>query len=179
MVETVDWNVDGKKATNIEQYLAFVIEMKAKFPHHPKGYFYSSLEAFVLAHGRQFKPQSLPDGIRMGEEKLCYQNAFDLALCNSKYTYCEGFAVPRCVPMPIAHAWVVDKDGNVIDNTWKDGGVEYFGVPFKTNDVQKTILSKNSYGIIENWQQKFPLLKVKKWRGIKDWAKGVVGLNSV
>lgn len=163
----MEMTVDGKPVEGIVGYLQAIVTMKEKFCNHaPEGYYYKSMEAFILAQGKHYTPKPLPKGIRIGQKKDCFKNAFNLANDNPGYTYVEGYASSKTVCMPLEHAWVVDLDGNVIDNTWEDGD-EYFGVPFKTDYVRRTILDKKTYGVIENWEQKFPLMKVRKAHGIK------------
>lgn len=55
--------------------------------------------------------------------------------------YAEGYAVDRVgLPLPIQHAWVVDKDGRVIDPTWSDSSDNlYFGVVFRKDFVSQMI----------------------------------------
>jgi hypothetical protein len=74
---------------------------------------------------------------------------------NSNLFYAEGFAVGA---IPVLHAWNVTKDGVVVDSTW-DNGMEYFGVIFKQSFVFETLLSRERYGIIDNMEQNFPLLR--------------------
>jgi hypothetical protein len=85
----------------------------------------ASIEDFVLRHGKEYKRVSKPDDLPYGEAKMCYMNAFGAAWDADKYTYCEGFVLcPGCIPFPIPHAWLIDKDGNAVDNTLRDGGRE-------------------------------------------------------
>lgn len=157
--------VGGKEVKGVTAYLEAMVELKKQF-NSPKDYYYPSIEAFLLAHGKHYKPHSRPKGVKLGPAKLCFMNAFLLANDNpDAYTYVEGFAVPKGIGLPLEHAWCVDKDGNVIDNTWGDA-TEYFGVPFKIDAIRRVLLDKGTYGIIDDWEHKHPILKIKKWHGI-------------
>lgn len=114
-----------------------------------EGYKYSSSEDLVLKQGKFFTPEKRPDGIELGPKKECFANASKLALERSNLTYVEGYAmVNDRLPLPIAHAWCVDKKGRVIDNTWENPGVSYFGVPFKTSYLAKKLSETGVYGIL-------------------------------
>jgi len=114
-----------------------------------EGYKYSSSEDLVLKQGKFFTPEKRPDGIELGPKKECFANAAKLALERSNLTYVEGYAmVNDRLPLPIAHAWCVDKKGRVIDNTWENPGVSYFGVPFKTSYLAKKLSETGVYGIL-------------------------------
>lgn len=92
--------------------------------------------------------RSLAAGNYRGQAKKCYANAWDLAMGNPlEYTYVEGFAVPEGIGIPLEHAWVIDRQGFVVDNTW-DGGVEYFGIPMKLSAVTEIIMEKETYGVL-------------------------------
>lgn len=82
----------------------------------------------LSAHGKNMPVRSNPLNGTMALGQ-CYQNAYRL-MDNRSMTYCEGYAAIKGLGIPIAHAWVVDSDGFVIDPTWKDG-TEYFGVRFE------------------------------------------------
>ena len=126
---------------------------------------------FVYFHGCEFK--LCPDHkkyfrkhSRMG---ACYRNAQRLV---KKYpddlTYAEGFASTlidgHLYPPVGLHAWAITRDGEVIDPTW-DNGFEYFGVPFDLDYVLKTKVRRKEYGVIDNYQENFPL-----WAGFEtDW----------
>ena len=114
-----------------------------------EGYKYSSSEDLVLKQGKFFTPEKRPDGIELGPKKECFANAAKLALERSNLTYVEGYAmVNDRLPLPIAHAWCVDKKGRVVDNTWEKPGVAYFGVPFKTSYLAKKLSETGVYGIL-------------------------------
>ena len=110
-------------------------------------------DAFVLANGRPFYMNDKTfDGAR-GTPKLCYMNASQAIMSDSSLTYVEGSV--HIGPLSIGHAWVVDKQGNVIDPTLKltSGAINprgYFGVPFKSEYVMKTMAKTNVYGVISH-----------------------------
>lgn len=114
-----------------------------------EGYKYSSSEDLVLKQGKFFTPEKRPENIELGSKKECFANASKLALKRSDLTYVEGYAmINDRLPLPIAHAWCVDKKGRVIDNTWEKPGVSYFGVPFKTSYLAKKLSETGVYGIL-------------------------------
>ena len=139
--------------TDIKDYLKFV--QKARGNRKPKGWEYTCIEDFILKNGRKMKIEPLPEGIKRGEPRQCFKNAFLLALENG-FTYCEGYA-NSVVPLPLMHAWCVDKNGIVIDPTWEDGK-DYFGVEIPMEIANRIILKSGHYGVIDTWDLKFPFL---------------------
>lgn len=121
------------------------------------GFQYGSCESFVAANGRSFIATPLHKDFKFGTQKECFKNAFNLANEHEDIlVYCEGYAHSI---IPTLHAWCVDKDGIVYDNTWRDGGEEYFGIPFDLNFVRKFIIKRKKYGVIDSWDIGFPMLK--------------------
>lgn len=112
---------------------------------------YFGIIDFMLQHGQFFQPYSLPNEIKFGKKRLCYNNATDLALSNIKYIYCEGYAVTEIINIPIYHAWTVDENNTVFDNTWDPCGTLYFGVKFNTNFLFKHLLKTKEYGILSEY----------------------------
>jgi len=106
-----------------------------------------SAEHVVLKHGKYYNPQKLPKGYKMGKQKECFSNAYHMSQ-KTGMTYVEGFAVPDFIDLPIHHAWVVDKNGNVFDNTWKTPGVVYFGIPFDDMFVSSVLSETGTFGVI-------------------------------
>jgi len=139
----------------ILNYLSNIAKMKKGFGKKSE-LKYVGIEDLVLQHGIHCKPFTFPANYERGKLKECYNNALDLALAHPNLTYVEGYAM-GVIPTP--HAWCVDSQLNVYDPTWKaDYGQRYFGIPFKTRFVLDTVMAKGTYGVLENWEQKFPLL---------------------
>ena len=111
---------------------------------------HSSFESMVLEDGRRYPVGKIPKGVKHGEQGQCYMNAFNLATRNPKeYTYVEGYAlISKEIPLPIAHAWVVNKSGEVVDNTWKTPGAAYLGIPFSDKFIVQHALKTRVYGIL-------------------------------
>jgi hypothetical protein len=81
----------------------------------------------------------------------CFKNAATLAI-DGAGIYVEGNVLVHGVP--IAHAWVVDEDdGYVIDTTIRPhpGILGYYGIPFKTEYLIKTIVKHKVYGLLDYW----------------------------
>lgn len=91
-----------------------------------KGAYYSGHADFLLQNGKWYDLTPIPSDIRRGAPKSCYGNA--LLLGDSlNLRYIEGYATGV---IPVQHAWNIDADGTLIDNTWMNGGLAYFGVEF-------------------------------------------------
>lgn len=107
-----------------------------------------STQGFIYRHGTEYEPQPCPKGIPKGTPSECYRNAALLALENDDFTYVEGVALPDFAPIPIEHAWVVDKKGRVIDNTWKTPGSEYIGIPISQSELSRMLVETEVYGLL-------------------------------
>lgn len=105
---------------------------------------------FMLKYGKDYpigpKTFSLPKK-RQGQ---CFMNATHLVLEDRSLTYVEGQVIIYGVP--IDHAWVVDPDGFVLENTLradKENIFSYFGVPFRTDYVLKATQRNSVYGLLD------------------------------
>lgn len=94
--------------------------------------------------------------VKHGEPQQCFQNAANLVIGNPKYRYVEGMAMGV---IPTMHAWVIDAQDRVIDNTWMNG-VDYFGVVIPFDYLLHALVSRGYYGVIDNWQQEWPVLRL-------------------
>ena len=85
--------------------------------------------------------------------KQCFKNAFALANSNPNVlAYVEGLALTSGIPLH--HAWCVDRDGNVIEPTWRpDLGQAYFGVALDIDALRAHVLAKGTYGFIEGFRE--------------------------
>lgn len=107
-------------------------------------------ESIVLKYGRAFEAPAhpRPEGIRKGRDKRCFMNSYRLT--EQGYHYVEGFAIPNIsVAIPVQHAWVVDDNDNVIETTWPESGLEYYGIIFDREFVDKVMLELRVYGIMD------------------------------
>lgn len=127
-----------------------------------QSFFYKSTYEFVLDAGTRHEPAPKPRNVAFGPVRNCFQNAWNLAHRGANLTYAEGYALSSVAPMPVHHAWCVSRDGQVIDNTWREPGLAYLGVEFNLSFVAQTILRRGYYGVIDNMEMGFPLLR-KKW----------------
>lgn len=120
---------------------------------------YTSEADFILKSGHSFENTALPRKVRMGRPRECFLNAATLALRKPDiYMYVEGYAVNRWIAMhPVAHAWCITFDNDVVDPTWDDGA-EYFGVPFRHDYLRRVLKARRDYGLIDNPEMDFPLV---------------------
>lgn len=130
--------------------------------------FGSKLDAFIIEHGREFKIGLETFAGRRGRKGLCFMNAAHKALFKEELIYCEGYTMVYGVP--IEHAWVCTKSGELIDPTLdnKDGRVTaYYGVPFTQKYLLETLHANGVYGLFGCLSKSVRLLldgKVKNFR---------------
>ena len=105
--------------------------------------------SYLEKHGQEYTAAPKPKGIKKGVMKQCYMNATKLAISKRELTYVEGIAyTPKLGKMAVSHAWVVDKEGKVIDNTWDEPETcQYFGVPVPTTRLEMWMIKTKVYGI--------------------------------
>lgn len=151
--------------STLRQLLEERANLMRKAHSHPD-WKYGCFEELVLDCGKEMKAKSLPDRIERGKPKNCYYNCQQLLELQPDLIYCEGYALSDDIPMPFAHAWLIDKEGHAIDPTWETPGVAYLGVPFSTKWVRSFLNSRqqrgrnNDLSIFEcNYLEDFSLLK--------------------
>lgn len=79
--------------------------------------------------------------------KQCFANSQAELMDNpDKFTYVEGIAIQPSIGLPIHHGWLVDKEGKVLDLTWKEPeSAIYLGVPFDYKFVLDNMIKSKSY----------------------------------
>lgn len=137
------------------------LKMLAAFPGLPKedGYHSNNVAAFILNHGTNMADIMPVPKSRMGKIKECYSNATHLAISDPRYVYCEGYAIGI---IPVPHAWCLVEHGHkwfVWDNTWREPGDEYYGVPITTDYLRHAVIKSKHYGCIDSWNTHWPMLK--------------------
>lgn len=145
----------------IEEILKQIVEMHKDFHSQIKSkskHKYNSMEDFVLKKGKIFKVSSEIIKVKKGKPRECFKNAFHLADSVKGYTYVEGFATTKLIPsFTVLHAWCINEKQEIIDPTWDDGN-EYMGIPFNMKYIRNIMLSRKKYGLIDNWEDNFPLI---------------------
>lgn len=87
----------------------------------------------LTLHGRRFPPAGDdPSWLKRGPKRHCFANAAKLASERDDVFYAEGYAFNGEIPIPMQHAWLVDKNGCPIDPTWEQSPDHiYFGIVFR------------------------------------------------
>lgn len=129
---------------------------------HPDG-----PDALILHNGKEFKKVDSESFHHRdhGPQKQCFMNAGKAAL-NGEGTYVEGYITLNGVP--IQHAWIINDNEKVKDLTLKNkaGVGTYFGIPFKTTFLAKTVSRTGTWGLLDyrNYQKiKFDNFKEEKF----------------
>jgi hypothetical protein len=106
------------------------------------------MQRFVVNNGSVMTPiDEFPEDVEPGEKQLCFMNATNLAQMG--YQYVEGYGCRKEIGIPIHHAWVVDCEGRVIDNTWRNPQeCVYMGVEFDLDVLCEEIDRNGVYGLL-------------------------------
>ena len=119
----------------------------------PEGWRYGGMHDLILKVGTEYVPPAYGDP---GVMKECYRNAYLKMLDSSEIVYVEGYAVNTTIP--VLHAWNWNsRTGETIDPTWGTG-TAYLGIPFDRKYVLDTIVESERYGMIDKWEEDFPIL---------------------
>ena len=110
-----------------------------------------TIEAVVYERGREFaapaKPR--PVGIRKGANHQCYRNAYSILFTQPGLRYVEGFAADGRFGFPMQHAWVIDEKDNVIETTWMESGLAYYGIVLEIQFINEVLFEKRTYGVLD------------------------------
>lgn len=132
-----------------------VVDIRKTMPM-PDGFHYTCSEDMVLQYGREFTPSPLEEPYLKDTPKQCFFNSFKLASFFPNLLYVEGFCLINELPIPIHHAWCIDKNDpdKVIDVT--ADMKSYIGIPFK-----RAILRMNwkTGSLLDDWQGGWKLLR--------------------
>jgi hypothetical protein len=107
----------------------------------------NSVPSAILKHGKRYEPPAVPrpKGIKKGKAHRCYETSYYLCV-NKGFRYVEGYATVHNIPME--HAWVLDKHGNVIETTWETPGEEYYGIEIDIQTIHKIYLETKFHGVL-------------------------------
>lgn len=151
---TIEEGVQG-----VIDYLRFSVEGREKLGvKKPEGYHYLCIEDFVLQHGREF-PILSPNAERYQRRplKACFDNSFQMvSRSRGRLRYVEGYAMGAF--FPVHHAWAIDEQDRVIDRTWRETGIGYFGIIVPL-DYVRSIRTFDNLCVLDRWQDNYPLLR--------------------
>jgi hypothetical protein len=124
---------------------------------------HARLAAWLLDHGREFTVDERTFKGRRMRAKECFGNATRMVVRDPSLTYVEGYVTAL---IPIHHAWVMRKDGSIIDPTLSlkmlNGGTRvidgYFGVPFSYDYLAECLTANRVYGILDGMNATLPAL---------------------
>jgi hypothetical protein len=118
----------------IEHFISLLAGMNAQAP----------FGQFMLDHGSYHEAAPKPPKLKSLMPTRCYSNAQSavvraVSAGRKPLTYAEGYACPGTLSYPIQHAWLVDDEGRVVDQTWSNPEEStYFGVLFTTEYIMET-----------------------------------------
>jgi hypothetical protein len=117
------------------------------------------LYKFIAENGREFKPIEFDPRYQQfkGKMKDCFYNAYRMAQITG-LDYVEGFADSI---VPTLHAWVTDGT-HAIDPTWPYNiNNQYVGVVLPFSYVNKIVMERKAYGVLDSWEIGSPLISGK------------------
>jgi hypothetical protein len=124
----------------------------------------NQIAKFILDSGREFAPGPLTYKGRKKRARQCFMNATQAAFDDPRgLRYAEGFMTIHGVP--IHHAWNVDRDGNLIDLTIRDGlEHHYFGVEFANDYLLESMHANGVYGLLDGYHNKHTIVDLVEGR---------------
>lgn len=139
----------GTPADRNKHAMTRELELRRKrTPHSGHGRVYLNGADFLLKHGKFYEGREMPDRYAhlMGQMGLCFWNAAAAAEADPTLRYCEGITGVGGGRF-VAHAWVLDPDGNVVDLTYSAEAVG-IGVDFDTGLPLLPIAHWSYWGVI-------------------------------
>jgi hypothetical protein len=130
-----------------------------------QGFVYAGIGDFLLRHGAWQQPQPLASHIRPGAPRQCFGNALALGRLKG-LRYVEGYAIPVLdgkLLLPVHHGWNLDRDGNLIDSTWRSPGLAYLGVEFSLGRAENAIWFDDG-NVLDNRRSEFRIFR-EPWIG--------------
>lgn len=114
-------------------------------------------DEWLLEHGERFGApiKRRGTGYRLGQKKMCYQNSFQAVTAfdaDPDWFYTEGVVWRSGLPIEIDHAWLSNRNGDVLDLTLRDQSPDdqYFGVPFTKEYVIEQTIKHGYYRLFSN-----------------------------
>lgn len=132
----------------------------ARYPILP-GLVYRSPYDFVLEHGRGYLITDWKETNQIAPHRLCFANSISLAARNN-LKYIEGFTLSPKGEI-ILHAWNATESGELIDSTWANTGLAYYGVEFSVERADDAIWNGDAC-VLNDENRNYPIFQ-KRWTG--------------
>jgi hypothetical protein len=156
---------DSESLSSLKFFLEAQATLRRKLNPH-LDWKYGGFEELILDCGTLMKAKPLPTTIKHGSPQQCYWNCQELVSKRKNLTYVEGYGLAPQVSIPVAHAWLLTPEGDVIDPTWNPPGTVYLGVPLSSEWVKSFLESRiqrtntQNFSIFEgNYLETYSLLK--------------------
>jgi hypothetical protein len=124
------------------------------------GFTYYGMEDWLLERGQFW---ALPETGGTLPLKLCFVNAYAVARKSARsprpLRYVEGYALNI---LPVHHAWCVDEAGTVVETTWHEPGLAYYGAVFTVAAVRARRLHSQWLAMLEDWDHDHPLFRMPR-----------------
>ena len=132
-------SIDSEVAIQYQVMEYITLVMKMENTQTSETHF--GLHEFLRKHGEFMAIDPIQPELCSYKSKQCYYFS-QLEAAEKNYIYCEGLAVCDKVAFPVFHAWCLNQKRMVIDPTWSNRGVCYFGIKFNTPFIQATMHSR-------------------------------------
>lgn len=139
-----------------------------------------NFERWLLEEGEEQDKLVTPAKDLMGPKKMCYMNAYRAILHgkvdSDEWFYTEGVVALEGLPITIEHAWLSNRDGEVMDVTIRDNeGASYYGVPFKFEAVTAQTVENKHYGLFSDGIRYLPVTQKpigddRAWKRTKKYS---------
>lgn len=127
-----------------------VAELRALAARSPHWFLGDPMATILDRHAVTWMPGTNTYRGRRMRIKDCYRNCGTRASRHLTMTYCEGYI--QFLGIPISHAWLLNRKGEVIDPTLRrtedDPPTPYVGVAFRTEYLIRTVLDKDVWGLL-------------------------------
>jgi hypothetical protein len=151
---------EGKRS--LEAYLKMVKKVRGSARD---GYEYAGPEDFLLRHGKWYDWKPWRRDLSRGQTKACFGNSIILA-AEHNWKYVEGYAMAHIGKgglFPTLHAWNLDENDKLLDSTWLNTGVAYFGVEFSVERAEAATWEGDAC-VLEDWHRECSIFK-QVWFG--------------
>lgn len=124
---------------------------------------YYGMADFLLQHGVWYEVTPYPKEVPLGHPQMCFGNSIIVA-SKSGYRYVEGLAVaPDKLEIAFHHAWNIDAQGKLVDVTWRNLGLAYYGVEFSVERADDATWNGDAC-VLNDFNRHHPLFR-KPWSG--------------